>query len=322
MSEDTTVYNIRFHARGGQGGVTAAQLCVDAYSGYGVCQPRFGAERVGAPTESFARLSKNKEMVRTNEQVYSPQFVGVLDPTLLDTVNVTQGMAPGGTLIVNTTMSFDEIRKKIGRKDVNIARLDATCIALDHLGRNVTNTVILGALVKASGLFTLEELGNAIMKTFKAKIATKNVEVVKIAYDKTEIDECGVKLDLNYDGKEPWSHVSMNLPGAKDLDIGAVWYTPGMSKTTRTSEWAVQIVAFNQAKCTNCHQCVFICPDFAIKRELVDGKWKVVGVKEDYCKGCFLCASVCPVHALYNPNDACEVALDAPKKAEKAQGGN
>jgi 2-oxoacid:acceptor oxidoreductase gamma subunit (pyruvate/2-ketoisovalerate family) len=313
MSEDTTVYNIRFHARGGQGGVTAAQLCVDAYDGYGVCQPRFGAERVGAPTESYARLSKNKEMVRTNEQVYSPQFVGVLDPTLLDSVNVTAGMAPGGTLIVNTTMSIEEIRKKVDRKDINIARLDATCLALEYLGRNVTNTIILGALVKVSGLFTLDELGTAIMKTFKAKIAKKNVEVLKVAFEQTESDDCGVKLDLHYDGKVPWSHVELDLLGAKDLDTGAVWYKPGGSRVTRTSEWAVNIAQHDMSKCINCHQCVFVCPDFAIKREMVDGKWKVMGVKEDFCKGCFLCTTVCPKKALYDPA-SCE--------AEQAKGGN
>ena len=66
------VVNLRFHARGGQGGVTASNLCVEAFYGYGVCQPRFGAERMGSPTESYVRLSSNEELVRTNEQVYGP----------------------------------------------------------------------------------------------------------------------------------------------------------------------------------------------------------------------------------------------------------
>ncbi|MHA1896669.1 MAG: hypothetical protein ACTSU2_04660, partial [Promethearchaeota archaeon] len=76
MSEDYVI-NIRFHARGGQGGVTASQLCVDSFDGYGVNQPRFGAERMGSPTESYARLSKNPNLIRTNEQVYTPNYVGV-----------------------------------------------------------------------------------------------------------------------------------------------------------------------------------------------------------------------------------------------------
>ncbi|KKM85390.1 hypothetical protein LCGC14_1289490, partial [marine sediment metagenome] len=77
------VINLRFHARAGQGGVTASNLCVEAFMGYGVCQPKFGAERMGAPTESYVRLSSNKDLVRTNEQVYGPHFVAVLDETLL-----------------------------------------------------------------------------------------------------------------------------------------------------------------------------------------------------------------------------------------------
>ena len=110
MLEEYTI-SIRFHARGGQGGVTASQLCVDSFNGNGVNQPRFGAERMGSPTESFARLSKHQ--IRTNEQVYTPNYVGVLDDSLLEDVDVTSGMTPGGWLIVNTTISFDKIREKI-----------------------------------------------------------------------------------------------------------------------------------------------------------------------------------------------------------------
>jgi len=125
-NKSDVVIQIRFHARGGQGGVTASQLCVDAFEGYGVNQPSFGAERMGSPTESYARLSKNPNLVRTNEQVYTPNYVGVLDDSLLKDIDVTQGMFPGGYLIVNTTMSYDEIRSKVKRKDINFAKLDAT----------------------------------------------------------------------------------------------------------------------------------------------------------------------------------------------------
>ena len=83
LSAEDYVISVRFHARGGQGGVTASQLCVDSFDGFGVNQPRFGAERMGSPTESYARMSKNKTLVRTNEQVYTPNYVGVLDDSLL-----------------------------------------------------------------------------------------------------------------------------------------------------------------------------------------------------------------------------------------------
>ncbi|MFX1393053.1 MAG: hypothetical protein ACFFAH_05695, partial [Promethearchaeota archaeon] len=70
--------NLRFHARGGQGGVTASNLCVEAFKGRGICQPKFGAERAGSPTESYVRLSYHYELIRSNEQVYGPHFVSVL----------------------------------------------------------------------------------------------------------------------------------------------------------------------------------------------------------------------------------------------------
>ena len=74
--DENTVIEVRIHGRGGQGGVTAAQLCVDAFDGPGVCQPAFGAERMGSPTESYARMSKNPELVRTNEKVYASTICG------------------------------------------------------------------------------------------------------------------------------------------------------------------------------------------------------------------------------------------------------
>lgn len=189
LSEDHVV-SVRFHARGGQGGVTASQLCVDSFDGYGVNQPRFGAERMGSPTESYARLSRNRKLVRTNEQVYSPNFVGVLDDSLLDDIDVTQGMTPGGWLIVNTLMSFNQIQEKVKytaknpRNDINYAKIDATGLALQVLKRNITNTVILGSIIRVSNIFTLERLKNAIFKTFKESIAEKNVKVVEMRITK------------------------------------------------------------------------------------------------------------------------------------------
>ncbi|MFX1325787.1 MAG: 2-oxoacid:acceptor oxidoreductase family protein, partial [Promethearchaeota archaeon] len=134
------VINLRFHARGGQGGVTASNLCVEAFYGYGVCQPLFGAERMGSPTESYVRLSANEDLVRSNEQVYGPHFVSVLDPSLLGEIDVAAGIPRGGWLVVNTTLNQQDIQSIVNRKDINVATIDATRIALDVLGRNITNT--------------------------------------------------------------------------------------------------------------------------------------------------------------------------------------
>jgi pyruvate ferredoxin oxidoreductase gamma subunit len=291
--------SVRFHARGGQGGVTASQLCVDSFDGFGVNQPRFGAERMGSPTESYARLGKNRNLIRTNEQVYTPNYVGVLDDTLLEDIDVAQGMTPGGWLIVNTTMSFDEIREKVSRDDINFAKLDATQLALDVLGRNITNTVILGALVKVSGIFDLESLKNAIFKTFKASIAEKNAKVVELAFEKTEILDLGFKLDYETETKEPWSHIGLGNLGYKERDLAGVWYTPGGSAVVKTGSWGVSVAQWNKDLCINCHRCFMVCPDLAILRELGDdGDYHVSGVDEYHCKGCMNCVLICPKNAL------------------------
>ena len=163
MSEDNLVSLVRFHGRGGQGAVTAAQLCVNSFDGPGVCMPTFGAERMGSPVAAFARCSKNGKLVRTNEQIYSPQYSCVLDDSLLFDVDCASGVPPGGFLIINTCRPIEEIKKIVKRDDVNYVLIDATNLALEHLGRNITNTIILGGLVKvAPQLFSIEELGEAV----------------------------------------------------------------------------------------------------------------------------------------------------------------
>ncbi|TFG20051.1 MAG: 4Fe-4S dicluster domain-containing protein [Promethearchaeota archaeon] len=274
-------------------------MCVDSFAGFGVNQPRFGAERMGSPTESYARLGKNKNLIRTNTQVYTPNYVGVLDDTLLEDIDVAAGMTPGGWLIVNTDMSFDEIKSKISRDDINLAKLDATGLALEVLGRNITNTVILGALVKVSGIFTLDQLKDAIFKTFKASIAEKNARVVERAFEKTEILDMGFKLDYGADTKKPWSHTGLGNPGYKERDLAGVWYTPGGSEVVKTGSWGVSVAQWNKELCINCQKCFMVCPDLAIIRELgEDGEYHMAGVDEYHCKGCMNCVLICPKKAL------------------------
>lgn len=296
--------NLRFHARGGQGGVTASNLCVEAFYGYGVCQPQFGAERMGSPTQSFVRLSSNEDLVRSNEQVYVPHFVSVLDPSLLIEVDVTAGVPKGGWLIVNTTMNQLEIQDIIKRKDINIATVDALNIAMEILGRNITNTIILGALLRVSHLLTVEQLSEAIMKRFKGEIAAKNIEAVKRAFEEACLYECGVELDFSSDTKVTWQQVQPGLPGYKEMDIAGVWYCDENvieygSKQINTGSWGEWEVIWDEEKCTDCAQCWYICPDFAIIRKKGDdGLWHMAGIDTFHCKSCLNCLNICPVNAI------------------------
>ena len=315
--------NLRFHARGGQGGVTASNLCVEAFYGYGVCQPKFGAERMGSPTESYVRLSANADLVRSNEQVYGPHFVSVLDPSLLTEVDVAAGIPKGGWLIVNTEMDQLAVQEAVKRKDINIATIDATRIALDILGRNITNTIILGALIRISHLFTLEELSDAIMKRFKGEVAGKNIHAIKQAMEETCIYDMGIEPDFTVDSKIPWQQISLGLPGYKDLDKAGVWYCDEDiisvgSDQVNTGSWGEWEIIWDEEKCTNCAQCWFICPDFATLRKLGDdGKYHMSGIDVFHCKACQNCLNICPVQAISKRSKQGPAACATPE-----EGGN
>jgi pyruvate ferredoxin oxidoreductase gamma subunit len=300
------VVNLRFHARGGQGGVTASNLCVEAFYGYGVCQPLFGAERMGSPTESYVRLSANEDLVRSNEQVYAPHAVSVLDPSLLGEIDVTAGLAPGGWLIVNTVMDQKTIQDIVGRNDINVATIDALNIAMEILGRNITNTIILGALIRVVPMFSVDALADAIMRRFKGEIAAKNVAAIKQAYEETCIyeDPNIPTLDFTKDTKVPWQQVFPGLPGYKEIDKAGVWYCDEDvieigSKQVITGSWGEWDMIWDEEKCTDCAQCWYICPDFAIIREKgEDGLWHMKGIDQAHCKSCQNCLEICPVEAI------------------------
>ena len=300
------VINLRFHARGGQGGVTASNLCVEAFYGYGVCQPKFGAERMGSPTESYVRLSANDDLVRSNEQVYAPHAVAVLDPSLLGEIDVTAGLAPGGWLIVNTTLDQISLQTIVGRKDINVATVDALNIAMEVLGRNITNTIILGALVRVVPIFSMEALADAIMRRFKGSIAAKNVEAINRAYEEACIYETknAPELDFTTDTKVPWQQVSPGLPGFTEVDDAGVWYCDEKviqmgSGQVNTGSWGEYDIIWDEEKCTDCGQCWYICPDFAIVREKgEDGLWHMKGIDNFHCKSCQNCLEICPVDAI------------------------
>jgi pyruvate ferredoxin oxidoreductase gamma subunit len=186
MAED--LYEVRWHARGGQGAVTASRfLSASAsredkhFQGF----PEFGTERMGAPIQAFTRISSNK--IYTHEQVTSPDAVVVLDPTLLEVVDVTAGLKPGGALIINSDEQPAEVRKLLKDGDYKLYTVDATKIATESVGRPITNTAMVGALVKVTGLVDFgavrEELIDMFGTRFKKAVVDGNVKSLERAYE-------------------------------------------------------------------------------------------------------------------------------------------
>ncbi|MEA3350144.1 MAG: 2-oxoacid:acceptor oxidoreductase family protein [Chloroflexota bacterium] len=168
---------IRWHGRGGQGVVTAGELLAETAldSGqYFQAFPDYGPERMGAPIRAFTRLSS--EPITIHSQIEAPDVVMVLDPTLLKSVPVADGLKDDGSLIVNSAMSAAEVREITGFDKGKVFTVDASHIAIEEMGREITNTPMLGAFVQATGLFDLESLADEIREWFGAKLPKKVVE--------------------------------------------------------------------------------------------------------------------------------------------------
>ncbi len=175
---------VRFHGRGGQGVVTAADiLAMAAFYDGKFCQsfPFFGVERRGAPVMAFSRIDDRP--VRMRSQIYTPDYVVVQDPTLLDIIDVTSGLKDEGIVIINTEKKSNELNVNTKAKVVTV---DATKIALDVLGVPIVNTSMLGIFSAATGAVGLEPLKKAINARFPERLAVKNVKAIETAYSKTE----------------------------------------------------------------------------------------------------------------------------------------
>ncbi len=183
-----TLKQIRVHGRGGQGAVTCAELlAAAAFKDGKYCQafPFFGVERRGAPVTAFCRID-DKE-IRTHEQVYEPDYVLVLDASLLENVNVAEGLHGKGIIIINTSEPADKI--KLDTKG-EIKAIDVTKIALEAIGKPFVNAPMLGAFVAATGLVSLESLIKAVEENFEGAIAEKNVIAVRKAYEEMKKRSC------------------------------------------------------------------------------------------------------------------------------------
>lgn len=172
---------IRFHGRGGQGAVTAAEILAKAAFEDGkYCQafPFFGVERRGAPVMAFSRI--DDKPITKRYQVYKPDYVIVLDEGLLEVVDVFAGLKQEGTVIINTINGLDL------KEGIDVHSIDATGIALDKLGVPIVNTVMLGAFAGATNEVSLDSLLKIIKETFPGKIGEKNAEATKVAFDKVK----------------------------------------------------------------------------------------------------------------------------------------
>lgn len=165
---------IRWHGRGGQGAKTASLLLADAAFNTGKYIqgfPEYGPERMGAPITAYNRISSKPITIHSN--IYEPDYVVVVDDTLLETIDVTAGLKSTGAIVINTTQDSDYIKSKLNNYTGKIYTIDARKISIDALGKYFPNTPMLAAIVKVSGIMSDEEFLEDMKSSFKHKFAKK-----------------------------------------------------------------------------------------------------------------------------------------------------
>ncbi|RKD28812.1 2-oxoacid:acceptor oxidoreductase family protein [Thermohalobacter berrensis] len=187
---------IRWHGRGGQGAKTASLLLAEAAFSTGKYIqgfPEYGPERMGAPITAYNRISDEK--IRIHSNIYEPDYVVVVDETLLKDVDVTAGLKKEGAVVINSAKNPEELRSLLNGYEGSIYTVDARTISMDTLGKYFPNTPMLGAIAKVTNIMEEEELFKAMEESFQHKFATKpeviegNMEALKRAYKEVKGSE-------------------------------------------------------------------------------------------------------------------------------------
>ena len=230
---------------------------------------------------AFNRISED-EPIRTRTAVAEPDIVVVLDPGLLDIIDVTHGLKDGGTIIINSSRGLVNVRSQL-EGPWRLAVVNAKTIALEIVKVPIVNTTMLGALAKVSGVINLESLSKPIEERF-GRLAGANIKACKRAYEETSIAEPSAvykKLEKVYAVEK--------LPSWKELTPGFVVTEPGNARSYRSGDWRAERPTWDDDRCIKCGLCFLFCPEGCISQN-DQGYFEA---DYYYCKGCGICAREC-----------------------------
>jgi pyruvate ferredoxin oxidoreductase gamma subunit len=283
---------IRWHGRGGQGAITVSRVLAMAALQKGLFVqsfPEYGPERGGAPMKAYNRISDSE--IKLHCGIYEPDLVAVLDQTLLEAEDVTEGLRASGGLVVNTPRSPQEIRLATGFSG-GILTLDAEAIARES--NKFPNVPLLGALIGLIETVSLTEVADALRELLSGKLSEEKVQL-NVEALKRGFAEAQVSRESHGSGRSgiiPKRH-GPHLKSYQKLPIGGV-ITGEVREAHQTGGWRQQKPVFDEARCVNCLLCWVNCPEPAI---LIEGQ-KMVGYDYRYCKGCAICFASCPSGAI------------------------
>jgi pyruvate ferredoxin oxidoreductase gamma subunit len=182
------ITEFRWHGRGGQGVVTSNQMlgkAALAEGNYIQAFPEFGPERTGAPVRAFLRISK--EPIQIYAQVYAPDVVVCIDPTLLEVVNPAEGLQTEGTLVINTEEEPKSIRDRFGFTTGTVVTVDASTIAMEVMGRPFYNMPTMAAAVKATGVVNIDTVIGEVLERYPGKIGELNKVAIERACEEAKV---------------------------------------------------------------------------------------------------------------------------------------
>lgn len=287
---------VRFHGRGGQGSVTAAELVAQAAIAEGrfaQAFPSFGPERRGAPVTSFLRVSESNIYLR--EKIETPGVIVVLDSSLIELEDCFHGLKPGGTAVINCSPGYAR-QLQATFPAVRLVTVDATRIAQEILGLPIANTAMIGALVRGTALVRVESLQIPLRNRF-GKLAEANFQSLHRSHKAAERVEASQSPSPGEEVECEFSEIIARqaLMDWKSLALGGDIVAPGSSRSFLTGNWRMSgRPVFENEKCHQCGFCWLYCPEDALA--LSEEGYYVCD--EDYCKGCGVCARECPTGAL------------------------
>lgn len=294
-------FEIRIHSIGGQGAYTTGQMVASM----GATMPEiqsaifatYGSEKKGAPVNVFVRFLESESKITNYSAVLSPNVVVVFHEQLLKTINVLDGLREGGKVVINSSLSAQELADTYGLNVNNITVVDATKISVE-VGAKI-NTVMFGALLKELPFLEFELARKQIEDKLSYKypqLVPSNIEACQRGYD--EAIEDVVIPNENTLKTFKSTQIGYNAQYA-----GGVIKGPNTQFVDRSISREGYIPSFNQELCINCTKCDQTCPDDCFVWEEVEGRrgrmeMVLTGIDYQFCKGCLRCVEACPTEAL------------------------
>ncbi len=278
---------IRWHARAGQGAVTAAKIVAQTAmreGKYAQAFPEYGPERSGAPLKAYNRISE--EPIRTHAQVRIPDIVIVSDPTLLRSEDIFAGVKADTVFLINSPRPAYKLALDIRSGPHPLYAVDATKIAFAEIGRHFPNMAMLGALVAATAIVGIDQLLLQVAENLGDKASFDAVQA-NLRAVRRGFHEAASAVANPADA--PASHEAPAQPGWREMLPGSAIADAGNASDYVTGGWRTLRPRLNE-RCNDCLLCWFFCPDSAV----VLNEGKVTGFDLNHCKGCGICAQVCP----------------------------